>query len=264
MLTPFPCLAATHLYTHTHTHALVSLSPSLSLSLSLSLSAQWLGTWLGGADTPALAAAALCAPGRMLALPGDGGEHALHGLARAIAPFTGADAAQIGAPASSAPGWGARIDPEAEARVAAERAQALERRRGRKRKRGDGGGAPLVLVVSSSANRCTDVIRALRGAGRVEKLFARHMKLKDQAKALRPPATAPIGVGTAGRCVALADADAALDLGSDRLRLLVIDMWRNSKGFSAPEVSDVAPDLKKLVQRVLQRSDGGRCKVLLW
>merc|ERR1711865_19940 len=83
-----------------------------------------------------------------------------------------------------------------------------------------------VLVVGEGAVRCIDVIKRLSDfKPPVAKLFAKHMKLKEQIQFLAEN-DSRIAVGTAGRCVAAAEAGA---LDCSQLQLVVLDMQRDVK-----------------------------------
>jgi hypothetical protein len=107
------------------------------------------------------------------------------------------------------PGWG---------RIVGSRSAAVPRR----------AGAPSVLVITHSAGRAMDLLRALSPFGaRVSKLFAKHFSVAEAAAALRtdsPPA--PFAVGTPHRIRALLD-DGALSV--DALALVVIDNEEDAK-----------------------------------
>jgi hypothetical protein len=107
------------------------------------------------------------------------------------------------------PGWG---------RIVGSRSAAVPRR----------AGAPSVLVITHSAGRAMDLLRALSPFGaRVSKLFAKHFSVAEAAAALRvdsPPA--PFAVGTPHRVRALLD-DGALSV--DALALVVLDNEEDAK-----------------------------------
>lgn len=65
-------------------------------------------------------------------------------------------------------------------------------------------GSPSVLVLTSSAIRAVTVTRLLRKVGnsKICKLFAKHMKIKDQVDVLRKDKF-PIAVGTPNRVLKL-------------------------------------------------------------
>lgn len=85
-----------------------------------------------------------------------------------------------------------------------------------------------VLIISSSAIRVTHMLRALKPLNiKVNKLFAKHMKIEQQAEMLRK-SPGPISIGTPNRIKAL------LDNESLSLDDTVLVIW------------DVQPDLKAL------------------
>ncbi|CAI7776685.1 unnamed protein product [Closterium sp. NIES-54] len=63
-------------------------------------------------------------------------------------------------------------------------------------------GSPVVLIVSASAVRCVDLLRACKGVGRgcrVAKLFAKHLKVEEQVEMLKGPVHVAAGTPNRGR-----------------------------------------------------------------
>ncbi|TPX71762.1 hypothetical protein SpCBS45565_g00839 [Spizellomyces sp. 'palustris'] len=101
-------------------------------------------------------------------------------------------------------------------------------------------GAPKVLVLASSAIRAVEVCRLVRKTGdcKVAKLFAKHMKLKDQVEVLKKD-TFPIAVGTPNRIQKLiSDGGGALRL--DELDFVIADGTHKDRKertlFDVPEI----------------------------
>ncbi|KAJ2804480.1 hypothetical protein H4R21_001626 [Coemansia helicoidea] len=111
-------------------------------------------------------------------------------------------------------------------------------------------GAPQVLVICSSALRVVDLVRRLRTVSRrpVAKLFSRHIKIDAQKQALRGMAI-DVAVGTPNRIRRLlADGDLKLN----RLRLVVIDCWQDSKMRVVLDMDDTRDDLFAIWSEVLR------------
>lgn len=107
-------------------------------------------------------------------------------------------------------------------------------------------GSPMVVVACVSARRATAVLKELSPLRvRVAKLFAKHLKLDEQAAALRD-APCGIAVGTPNRLLRLI-ADGALSFGDTSL-FLVDARYEDDKGYTVCTHNDVAPDLAALVR----------------
>lgn len=107
-------------------------------------------------------------------------------------------------------------------------------------------GSPALLVISLGALRSLELLRGLkmftRGC-RAVKLFAKHMKVEEQAALLK--ARVNIACGTPSRIKKLIDMEA---LSLSRLKLVVLDMQRDPKSFNLftlPQVSNEFWDLYK-------------------
>ncbi|KAL9268838.1 CMSS1-like protein [Drosera capensis] len=116
-------------------------------------------------------------------------------------------------------------------------------------------GSPAVLVISSSAIRSLELLRGLRSLTEEcppVKLFSKHIKVEDQVSLLKNRVN--IGSGTPSRIKKLCEMDA---LGLSRLKVLILDMHSDAKGYSLftlPQVRDEFWDLYKtyLHQRLVQ------------
>lgn len=116
-------------------------------------------------------------------------------------------------------------------------------------------GQPALLVISLSALRSLDLLRELRpltSECRAAKLFSKHMKIEEQASALKNSVN--IASGTPSRIKKLIDVEA---LGLSRLAVIVLDMKTDTKGYSLltlPQVRDEFWDLYRnyFHQRVLE------------
>lgn len=107
-------------------------------------------------------------------------------------------------------------------------------------------GNPVVLVVASSALRSLELLRELRPLTKecpAVKLFSKHMKVEEQLSLLKHHVN--IACGTPSRIKKLIDMEA---LGLSRLELIVLDTYRDVKGYSLltlPQVRDEFWDLYK-------------------
>lgn len=105
-------------------------------------------------------------------------------------------------------------------------------------------GAPLVVIVCSSARRAATVINTIspHAKCKVGKMFAKHFKVQDQVVALR--SHFPIVVGTPNRLAKL------IELGAMSLvhtKLVLIDMAKDTKDFSILSLPGVCEDLYSLM-----------------
>ncbi|KXN65390.1 hypothetical protein CONCODRAFT_13019 [Conidiobolus coronatus NRRL 28638] len=103
-------------------------------------------------------------------------------------------------------------------------------------------GHPTVLMITSSAIRATDLIRALKtvsGTSKVAKLFSKHIKLSEQVQFLKEN-TFNIGVGTPNRILKLSETK---DLKLGRLKYVILDMHRDVRKLNIADMRDTAPDL---------------------
>ncbi|CAK8574436.1 unnamed protein product [Lathyrus sativus] len=107
-------------------------------------------------------------------------------------------------------------------------------------------GSPSVLVVSYSALRSIHLLKGFRSVTKQcssVKLFSKHIKLEEQISLLKNRVN--IASGTPSRIKKLIDNEA---LGLSRLKVLVLDIHPDVKGFSLftlPQVSDEFWDLFK-------------------
>lgn len=105
-------------------------------------------------------------------------------------------------------------------------------------------GNPSLVVVSLSAVRSLEVHRALRPLTRecpAAKLFSKHIKIEEQVSFLKNRVN--IACGTPSRIKKLIDMEA---LGLTRLKVIVLDMHTDVKGFSLfslPQIRDEFWDL---------------------
>ncbi|KAK2171533.1 hypothetical protein NP493_1056g01055 [Ridgeia piscesae] len=109
-------------------------------------------------------------------------------------------------------------------------------------------GSPLVLIVTSAATRATDLIRDLKDVKtkkcKIAKLFAKHIKLKEQEKLLQK-STVHIGVGTPNRMQALLDSGS---LSLKQTKLVLLDWtWRDLKLRRLIDVPETRTDLWSLL-----------------
>ncbi|XP_028848239.1 protein CMSS1 isoform X2 [Denticeps clupeoides] len=123
----------------------------------------------------------------------------------------------------------------------------------------------VIVIVCSSALRTIELIKqltAFKGGAKVLKLFAKHIKLKEQLDQLGK-GVAHIGVGTPARLSTLIDREG---LSLDSLRYLVLDWnWRDQKQRRMVDVPEVKSELLKLLEcGVLQRCREGTVKIGLF
>jgi len=120
---------------------------------------------------------------------------------------------------------------------------------GKPPKESDYKGQPSVLVVTQSAIRAVDIIRALNEFSKyckVGKLFSKHMKVKDQVEYLKK-SVVKIAVGTPNRLIKLAENE-SLDM--NKLDLLVIDYtFKDSKNRNIFEIPEIRKDLLTFVKQ---------------
>jgi hypothetical protein len=101
-------------------------------------------------------------------------------------------------------------------------------------------GAPLVVIVCSSARRAATVINTIspHAKCKVGKMFAKHFKVQDQVVALR--AHFPIVVGTPNRLAKLVEMGA---MSLVHTHIVLIDMAKDTKQFSVLSLPGVCEDL---------------------
>lgn len=125
-------------------------------------------------------------------------------------------------------------------------------------------GSPALVIVSTSALRSLEILRGLKSFTKQchpAKLFAKHMKVEDQATSLKS-SRVNIASGTPSRINKLINMDA---LTLSRTGIILLDMYRDVKGYSLltlPQVSTEFWDLYKshFQQRLLQ----GEMKICLY
>ncbi|KAE8985516.1 hypothetical protein PR003_g23256 [Phytophthora rubi] len=105
--------------------------------------------------------------------------------------------------------------------------------------------SPYFLILCSSALRCVDVIKHLTPFKcRVAKLFAKHLKVDEQAKQLANMYL-PIAVGTPARVKKL------LEMGALSLKHtthVIFDMEKDKKQLTVLELKDTATEMMDLLQ----------------
>jgi protein CMS1 len=108
-------------------------------------------------------------------------------------------------------------------------------------------GAPFLIIVTPSAKRAVDLIRAMsemKGKSVVAKLFAKHFKLEEQGGFLKSH-VCDIGVGTPHRIHKLVE-QGSLQL--KQLLYLVIDWtWQDAKQRTISSIPEVCNDLCQLL-----------------
>ncbi|GMH29118.1 hypothetical protein Nepgr_030961 [Nepenthes gracilis] len=107
-------------------------------------------------------------------------------------------------------------------------------------------GSPTVLVICSSAMRSLEFLRGLWSLTKechAVKLFSKHIKVEDQVSMLKNRVN--IASGTPSRIKKLCEMEA---LGLSRLKVIVLDLHTDAKGYSLftlPQVRDEFWDLYK-------------------
>eukprot|EP00897_Mesotaenium_endlicherianum_P011053 jgi/Mesen1/9977/ME000072S09388 len=123
---------------------------------------------------------------------------------------------------------------------------------------------PALLIICSSAKRCTDMLRGVRPLGRgcrTAKLFAKHIKVQEQMSALQA-SPVHVAAGTPNRLNQLVGAGA---LSVSGLQVLLLDLQRMAKGLTLLDVPELRVDFwefyrKHLHQRVLE----GNCRICIY
>ncbi|KAA1066822.1 hypothetical protein PGT21_026159 [Puccinia graminis f. sp. tritici] len=137
-------------------------------------------------------------------------------------------------------------------------------------------GAPVALVISSSALRAVDLCREVKRlianpkeSGEITKLFAKHFKLPEHVNHLKETKVS-IGVGTPDRISKLLTYKDDEGLKLDRLKFLILDLtWLDAKGFNLTELPDSthkAALWKSLLglPKTLERFQSGKTKIVLF
>lgn len=107
-------------------------------------------------------------------------------------------------------------------------------------------GCPALLIISSSAIRCVEILRSMKTLTtkcHAAKLFAKHIKIEEQVSILKERVN--IAGGTPSRIKKLIEIDA---LKLSRLSVLMLDMHKDAKGltlFDVPQVSNEFWELYK-------------------
>ncbi|KAI9487243.1 MAG: U3-containing 90S pre-ribosomal complex subunit-domain containing protein [Benjaminiella poitrasii] len=124
--------------------------------------------------------------------------------------------------------------------------------------------SPVVLVITHSAIRSVNLVRALKefnSTAKIAKLFAKHFKIEEQIRFLEQDAI-HIGVGTPNRLSALVEQE---HLKLDNLELVVIDTERNAKSFNIFDIQEVRGELFKFLgQFISPLMKNGKTKVGLF
>lgn len=106
-------------------------------------------------------------------------------------------------------------------------------------------GCPRVLVVTYSAIKAVDIVRSLKGLNvPVTKLFARHLKVKEQVELLKGPCA--VAVGTPGRLLKLFE-EGALTL--QHTDLIILDSELDQKKRTMFTMPDIRKDLFALLHK---------------
>lgn len=105
--------------------------------------------------------------------------------------------------------------------------------------------SPCFLIICSSALRAVELLKHFGSFQcKVAKLFAKHMKVQDQADQLERMFL-PIAVGTPSRIKVLLEMKA---LSLEHTRHVILDMEKDKKSMTILELNDTAKDMLDLVQ----------------
>ncbi|KAL3663547.1 hypothetical protein V7S43_011434 [Phytophthora oleae] len=105
--------------------------------------------------------------------------------------------------------------------------------------------SPYFIILCSSALRCVEVIKYITSFKcRVAKLFAKHMKVDEQAKQLAG-VYLPIAVGTPARVKKLLEMNA---LSLKHTTHVIFDMEKDKKQLTVLELKDTATEMVDLLQ----------------
>ncbi|XP_068126793.1 protein CMSS1 isoform X2 [Hyperolius riggenbachi] len=123
----------------------------------------------------------------------------------------------------------------------------------------------LILVVCASAHRTLELIKlvnAFKGDAKVMKLFAKHIKIKDQINLLEK-SVVHLGIGTPGRIKALIEQEG---LSLQSLKYLVLDWnWRDQKLRRMADIPEVKKEMVELLESgVIAACREGAVKIALF
>jgi len=125
-------------------------------------------------------------------------------------------------------------------------------------------GCPKAIILSRSAIECGEIIRSLKAnslPGQIIKLFAKHIKVKEQQTNLDKSQT-KIVVGTPHRVAALADFG---NLVLDGCECIFIDMSLDQKNFCFFDIADVKKSFFNFYNKhIHERTKGGKIKIALF
>lgn len=105
-------------------------------------------------------------------------------------------------------------------------------------------GCPSLLIISSSAIRCVEILRGMKTLTtkcHAAKLFAKHIKIEEQVSILKERVN--IAGGTPSRIKKLIEIDA---LKLSRLSVLMLDMHKDAKGLTLFDVPQVRNEFWEL------------------
>lgn len=105
-------------------------------------------------------------------------------------------------------------------------------------------GCPALLIISSSAIRCVEILRGMKTLTtkcHAAKLFAKHIKIEEQVSILKERVN--IAGGTPSRIKKLIEIDA---LKLSRLSVLMLDMHKDAKGLTLFDVPQVRNEFWEL------------------
>lgn len=113
----------------------------------------------------------------------------------------------------------------------------------------DVNGCPLVIIVSISAIRCTEICQIISTQihCKIAKLFAKHIKMPEQIEMLNN-SRYPIAIGTPNRLCKLLEYGA---LQLDKTKLLIIDTFADKKDFTVVTLPGVSDDFTLFMEKYI-------------
>lgn len=104
------------------------------------------------------------------------------------------------------------------------------------------------LIFCPSAIRCAQIYKKYRPSGiKMVKLFAKHLKIKDQIEFLKTRPKVNVGVATPARLVQIISLDREL---LNQLQNVIIDMSKDKKELTILDIKETRRDLYKFLERL--------------
>ena len=113
----------------------------------------------------------------------------------------------------------------------------------------DVNGCPLVIIVSISAIRCSEICQIISSQihCKIAKLFAKHIKIPEQIEMLNN-SRYPIAIGTPNRLCKLLEYGA---LQLVKTKLLIIDTFADKKDFTVVTLPGVSNDFTLFMEKYI-------------